>query len=95
MAAETPYVILHGPRGSGEGDGKQAGRLGMHDLQGAMDGQKARAAAWFRTLRADIVASFEELEDSQRTGAFAGLPPASDPSSDARFVSVTSNRPAA
>ncbi|WP_319824754.1 oxygen-dependent coproporphyrinogen oxidase [Thalassovita sp.] len=36
--------------------------------------QKARASAWFRTLRDDIVAAFEALEDSQATGPFADRP---------------------
>ena len=36
------------------------------------DDRKARASAWFRTLRDDIVAAFEALEDSQTTGPFAG-----------------------
>ena len=30
--------------------------------------QKARAAAWFRKLRDDIVAAFEGLEDSHSVG---------------------------
>jgi len=37
--------------------------------------RKAAAAAWFRTLRNQIVAAFEALEDTQTTGPFAGLPP--------------------
>lgn len=36
--------------------------------------QKTRASAWFRTLRDQIVASFESLEDSQTTGPFADRP---------------------
>ncbi len=36
--------------------------------------RKARASAWFRTLRDEIVASFEALEDSQVQGPFAGQP---------------------
>ncbi|RME14840.1 MAG: oxygen-dependent coproporphyrinogen oxidase [Alphaproteobacteria bacterium] len=36
-----------------------------------MAGEKARAAAWFRALRDEIVAAFEALEDSQTTGPFA------------------------
>ena len=36
--------------------------------------RKARASAWFRTLRDDIVAAFEALEDSQSTGPFADRP---------------------
>ena len=39
-----------------------------------MNSQKTRAAAWFRTLRDDIVAAFEAVEDSQTTGPFADLP---------------------
>ena len=31
------------------------------------DNHKTRAAAWFRTLRDDIVAAFEGLEDTQPT----------------------------
>ena len=40
-----------------------------------MNDQKTRAAAWFRSLRDEIVASFEALEDSQTTGPFADQPP--------------------
>ncbi|MDJ0858939.1 MAG: oxygen-dependent coproporphyrinogen oxidase [Dinoroseobacter sp.] len=36
--------------------------------------RKARASAWFRTLRDDIVAAFEALEDNQKTGPFADRP---------------------
>ena len=32
------------------------------------DTQKARASAWFRQLRDDIVASFERLEADHRVG---------------------------
>ena len=39
------------------------------------DDRKARAAAWFRDLRDQIVAAFEALEDTQTTGPFATLPP--------------------
>lgn len=39
------------------------------------DTRKARAAAWFRELRNQIVAEFERLEDSQTTGPFADLAP--------------------
>ncbi len=35
--------------------------------------EKARAAAWFRTLRDQIVACFEALEDSHATGPFAEM----------------------
>jgi len=38
------------------------------------DDHKARASAWFRSLRDDIVAAFETLEDSQEKGPFADLP---------------------
>ncbi len=40
-----------------------------------MDSQKSRASAWFKTLRDDIVAAFEALEDSQTTGPFAETAP--------------------
>ncbi|WP_386683579.1 oxygen-dependent coproporphyrinogen oxidase [Loktanella sp. R86503] len=39
-----------------------------------MDTQKAQASAWFETLRDQIVAAFEELEDTQTTGSTAALP---------------------
>ena len=39
------------------------------------DERKGRASAWFRSLRDEIVAAFEGLEDAQATGPFAGLPP--------------------
>ncbi|MCL4109784.1 UNVERIFIED_CONTAM: hypothetical protein GTU68_018511 [Idotea baltica] len=39
------------------------------------DDRKTKAAAWFRHLRNEIVASFEQLEDTQETGPFAHLPP--------------------
>jgi coproporphyrinogen III oxidase len=38
------------------------------------DDRKARASAWFRQLRDEIVAAFEALEDSQAEGPFADLP---------------------
>ncbi len=38
------------------------------------DDRKARASAWFRQLRDDIVAAFEGLEDTQTSGAFADRP---------------------
>lgn len=38
------------------------------------DDRKARASAWFRTLRDRIVAAFEELEDTTHSGPFAELP---------------------
>ena len=37
--------------------------------------EKARASAWFRTLRDEIVAAFEGLEDAQATGPFADAAP--------------------
>ncbi|MEL7215379.1 MAG: oxygen-dependent coproporphyrinogen oxidase [Pseudomonadota bacterium] len=39
-----------------------------------MDSEKARAAAWFRSLRDDICTAFETLEDAQTSGPFADLP---------------------
>jgi len=36
--------------------------------------QKVRASAWFRSLRDEIVAAFEALEDSQTEGPTADLP---------------------
>jgi len=36
--------------------------------------QKARASAWFRQLRDQIVAAFEQLEDEQSSGPFSGAP---------------------
>ena len=36
--------------------------------------QKDRAAKWFRNLRNEIVTAFEDLEDSQVAGPFAGQP---------------------
>ena len=39
------------------------------------DERKARASAWFRELRDDIVAAFEGLEDTQTEGPFAGNAP--------------------
>ncbi|WP_442852527.1 oxygen-dependent coproporphyrinogen oxidase [Roseobacter sp. SK209-2-6] len=42
-----------------------------------MKEQKALAAAWFRELRNQIVAAFEELEQSHTTGPFAELEPGS------------------
>ncbi|MAM62144.1 oxygen-dependent coproporphyrinogen oxidase [Maritimibacter sp. UBA3975] len=50
-----------------------------------MDDQKARASAWFRELRDQIVAAFEALEDSQTTGPFAGEAPG-------RFVVTPTSR---
>ncbi|WP_372674993.1 oxygen-dependent coproporphyrinogen oxidase [Aquicoccus sp.] len=39
-----------------------------------MSKEKARASAWFRHLRDDIVAAFEGLEDSQTEGPLADVP---------------------
>ncbi|MCB1349935.1 MAG: coproporphyrinogen III oxidase, partial [Maritimibacter sp.] len=39
-----------------------------------MTDEKARASAWFRQLRDEIVAAYEALEDSQASGPFAGAP---------------------
>lgn len=39
------------------------------------DTKKALAAAWFRTLRDEIVQEFERLEDSQTAGPLAAQPP--------------------
>jgi len=39
-----------------------------------MESEKARAAAWFRALRDQIVAAFEGLEDSQVEGPLADQP---------------------
>jgi coproporphyrinogen III oxidase len=48
----------------------------MHDdMHRDMQDEKARAAAWFRTLRDEIVAAFEALEDQQENGPFADQPP--------------------
>jgi len=38
--------------------------------------RKARASAWFRTLRDEIVTAFEALEDSHEAGPRADAPPA-------------------
>jgi len=43
-------------------------------MNATMDNQKARAAAWFRELRDQIVARFETLEDSQTAGPFSDQP---------------------
>ncbi|WP_460275155.1 oxygen-dependent coproporphyrinogen oxidase [Celeribacter sp. ULVN23_4] len=39
-----------------------------------MTDEKARASAWFRELRNQIVSAFEALEDTQETGPFASQP---------------------
>ncbi len=39
-----------------------------------MNREKLQAAAWFRTLRDEIVVAFEALETAQTVGPFAGLP---------------------
>ncbi|MDP7151511.1 MAG: oxygen-dependent coproporphyrinogen oxidase [Paracoccaceae bacterium] len=41
----------------------------------AMEKQKARASAWFRQLRDDIVAAFEGLEDSHSQGPLSDAAP--------------------
>lgn len=41
----------------------------------AMAAQKARAAAWFRTLRDEIVAAFEAIEDRQTDGPLSDAAP--------------------
>ena len=41
---------------------------------GAAEALKARAAAWFETLRDEICAAFEALEVAQDAGPFAALP---------------------
>lgn len=38
------------------------------------DSRKAQAAAWFKTLRGEIVAAFERLEDSHVSGPFCDRP---------------------
>ena len=38
------------------------------------DDRKTQASAWFRSLRDDIVAAFEGLEDTQTEGPFTDLP---------------------
>jgi len=43
-------------------------------MSDSFDNRKARASAWFRELRDQIVAAFEALEDSQSEGPFAGQP---------------------
>lgn len=40
----------------------------------SFDDRKSRASDWFRSLRDEIVAAFEGLEDTQVTGPFADLP---------------------
>jgi len=40
-----------------------------------MEAEKARAAAWFRNLRDDIVAAFEGLEDAQSEGPLSDMAP--------------------
>ena len=44
-------------------------------MVGIGESEQARAAAWFETLRDRICAAFEEIEDAQDAGPFAGLPP--------------------
>ena len=40
-----------------------------------MEQQKARAADWFRSLRDEIVAAFEGLEDAQADGPLSEMAP--------------------
>ncbi len=40
-----------------------------------IEAQKAQAAAWFRTLRDQIVTAFEALEDGEASGPASDLPP--------------------
>ena len=47
----------------------------MTDPLDPLDDRKARASAWFRRLRDEIVAGFEALEDAQATGPFADRAP--------------------
>ncbi|KUP91689.1 oxygen-dependent coproporphyrinogen oxidase [Tritonibacter horizontis] len=47
----------------------------MSEQSTDMRDEKARAAAWFRELRDQIVAAFEGLEDSHAEGPFAELEP--------------------
>ena len=44
----------------------------VHDMD--FGAERARASAWFRSLRDRIVAAFEALEDGQVAGPFAALP---------------------
>ena len=43
-------------------------------MSGEMGEQKARASGWFETLRDEICAAFERLEDAQTTGPHSDLP---------------------
>ncbi|WP_377508805.1 oxygen-dependent coproporphyrinogen oxidase [Octadecabacter sp. R77987] len=43
-------------------------------VEDAMESQKTQAAAWFKTLRDEIVTAFQTLEDSQTVGPFADAP---------------------
>ena len=49
--------------------------------------RKARAAAWFRSLRDEIVAAFEGLEDGQVEGPMADMPPGRFEVSDTKRAS--------
>jgi coproporphyrinogen III oxidase len=55
-------------------------------VQEVTDSTKARAAAWFAALQAEICAAFEALEDAQDVGPFAALPPG-------RFERTETRRP--
>ena len=48
--------------------------LGDSSMTEQFDDRKIRASAWFRELRDQIVAAFEDLEDRQTEGATADLP---------------------
>jgi coproporphyrinogen III oxidase len=50
------------------------GRKESTEMTQDFEERKGRAAAWFRGLRDEIVAAFETLEDTQRTGPFADRP---------------------
>ena len=43
-------------------------------MEDAMEGRKAEASSWFRSLRDRITAAFEGLEDAHGAGVSAGLP---------------------
>ncbi|MFV0473864.1 MAG: oxygen-dependent coproporphyrinogen oxidase [Pikeienuella sp.] len=47
----------------------------MTDASDPLRPERDRASSWFETLRDDICAAFETLEDEQNTGPHAALPP--------------------
>jgi coproporphyrinogen III oxidase len=50
--------------------------VGTVDIEATVgEAERARAAAWFEELRDRVCVAFEELEDAQDAGPFAGLPP--------------------